>query len=152
MLELSSEMVALLTSFLFVFAIIYALLIYTNIFTQSRRSAVIISLVIAFFSVVYGPMVSLLQNILPIASLLLVFLFFIVFIKKLIEGGGIKDSAPITVSLAILLVVLASTWGSLGLYLPYPLTPDTVLWIIGIFVILLIFLGVYYHNPKGEQK
>ena len=147
------EFLPQITSFLFIFAIIYALLIFTGIFAATRRAAALISIVIAFFSVMYSPLVLFLQGLLPIASLLLVFLFFIVFIKKLFirEGAGITDTLPMAVVLAISLLLVGVFWNSMAVSLPAPLTPDTMLWLIGIFIIILIFFAVYAHNPPKQE-
>jgi hypothetical protein len=137
-----------ITSFLFVFAIIYALLIFTGIFATTRRTAALLSVVIAFFSVMYSPLVSLLQSILPIASIVLVFLFFIVFIKKLFVGGKVSDTMPVTVVLAISLILVGVLWDSIAVSLPAPFTADAMLWLIGVFIIILIFFAVYAYEPK----
>ena len=147
------EFLPQITSFLFVFAIIYALLIFTGIFAATRRAAALLSIVIALFAVMYSPLVLYVQGILPIASILLVFLFFIVFIKKLFIGEReISDTLPVTVVLAISLILVGVLWDSIAVSLPAPFTPDTVLWLIGIFIIILIFFAVYAHKPEQQQQ
>jgi hypothetical protein len=145
------EFLPQITSFLFVFAIIYALLIFTGIFAGTRRAAALISIVIAFFAVMYSPLVLFLQELLPIASILLVFLFFIVFTKKLFIKEDLTnktDALPLAVVLAISLLLVGILWNSIAVSLPTPFTSDTVLWLIGIFIIILIFFAVYSHNPQ----
>lgn len=143
------EFLPQITSFLFIFAIIYALLIFTGIFAATRRAAALISIVIAFFAVMYSPLVSFLQGLLPIASILLVFLFFIVFIKKLFIKEGIEvDALPLAVLLAVSLSLVGVFWNSIAVSLPAPFTSDTMLWLIGIFIIILIFFAVYSHKQQ----
>jgi len=146
------EFLPQITSFLFVFAIIYALLIFTGIFAATRRAAALISIVIAFFSVMYSPLVLFLQELLPIASILLVFLFFIVFIKKLFvrEGAKVTDTLPLAVVLAISLLLVGVLWDRISVSLPAPLTPENMLWLIGIFIIILIFFAVYAHSKEEK--
>ena len=76
------------------------------------------------------------------------FLFFVVFIKKLFikEGAKVKDSLPMAVVLAISLILVAALWDRI--YLPSPLTPDMMLWLIGMLIIILILVAVYTHNPE----
>ncbi len=147
------EFLPQVTSFLFVFAIVYALLIFTGIFAATRKAAALISIVIAFFAVMYSPLVSFLQELLPLASILLVVLFFIVFIKKLFIGGrGVSDTVPVTVVLAISLILLAVFWDSLAGYLPLPFTSEIMLWVVGILIILLILFAAYSYNPPSKPQ
>lgn len=145
------EFLPQITSFLFVFAIIYALLIFTGIFAATRRAAALISIVIAFFAVMYSPLVLFLQGLLPIASILLVFLFFVVFIKKLFikeDSQKQTDALPLAVVLAVSLLLVGILWNNIAVSLPSPFTSDTMLWLIGVFIIVLIFFAVYAHEKQ----
>ncbi len=150
-----SEFLTTVSSFLFVFAIIYAIFVYSKLFSESRNAAVLISLVIAFFAVAYSPFVEYMQNYMPIAALLLVIVFFAVLVKKLFfegkEGGqkAEKDAVPAMVVLAVLLIVLGLLWSKLALSLP-GISSESLLWIIGIFVIILIFIAAYKHPEKEK--
>lgn len=158
------EFLPQVTVFLFVFAIIYALLIFTGIFAAAKRAAALISLVIAFFSAIYSPLVLFMQEIVPIASLVLVFLLFVALIKKLFTGEGktmkhtqprddmtMQDTLPLVIVLAICLLLVGVFWNSIAVSLPAPLTPDAMLWIIGIFIIILIFFAVYAYGEEEKK-
>ena len=139
-----------ITAFLFIFALIYALLIYSRLFAGTKNAAALISLVIAFFSVMYSPLVEFLQGIIPIAALLLVFLFFIVLVKRLvIEGEAKKDAVPIAAILAAFLIIVGVMWDRIGFAIP-GLSSENMLWIVGIIIIVLILLVAYSHS--GEEK
>ncbi|MCX6818372.1 MAG: hypothetical protein NT129_00015 [Candidatus Aenigmarchaeota archaeon] len=145
-----SEFLTTVSSFLFVFAIIYAIFVYSKLFSESRNAAVLISLVIAFFAVAYSPFVEYMQSYMPIAALVLVLIFFAVLVKKLFfegKGGGQKaekDAVPAMVVLAVLLIVLGLLWNRIGMSLP-GISSESLLWIIGVFVIILIFIAAYKH-------
>ena len=144
------EFLPQITAFLFMFALIYALLIYSRLFAGTKNAAALISLVIAFFSIMYSPLVEYMQNIIPIAALILVFLFFIVLVKRLvIEGEAKKDAVPIAAILAAFLIVLGVTWDRIGFAIP-GISSENMLWIIGIVVIILIFLVAHSHTPEKD--
>ena len=64
-----TDLLPQIASFLFVFALIYGLLVYVKILP--KNSSAIIAVVIALFSVLYSPVVSMLYDVLPIAALVL---------------------------------------------------------------------------------
>lgn len=155
MFPISLDTIAYVTSFLFVFAIVYGLLIAIKII-ESKQACAIIAIVIGFFSVVYSPFVMLLQSILPIGSLMLVILFFIAFIVKFIgisgKKAGRKDALPIVVTLAILLLLLGIFWPTIGNYIPFSIGVENVLWIVGIIIIAMIFYAVYTHEGQIQKQ
>ena len=147
---LEGEMLPLVTSFLFVFALIYALLIYSRLFHESKNAAALVSVVIAFFSVMYSPLVTFLQSIIPIAALILVILFFLVLIKRLlIEREVTKDALPVVVILAVSLLLVGVLWNEIAITIP-GLSSENMLWLIGIIIIALIFFAVYSHKPPKD--
>ena len=145
---IESEFLPSITAFLFVFAVIYGLLAKANLFGGiNTRVAAIIALVVAFFTVMYEPFVSYMQDFMPIAALILIFLFFIVLIQNVIGGKAeAADSLPIVVVLAVLLLVVGLLWDNLAIRLP-GITSENLLWLIGIVIISMIFIAVYKH-PK----
>lgn len=134
-----------ITTFMFVFAIIYALLLKAKVI-EYKNANIIIAAAIALFASLYQPLVDALQVFLPIAAIILVILFFIVFVKSLI--GGDEDSIPLLAVLVIALLLLGVFWGNIIALFPMPLwlASDAIIWIIGIVIILLIFLVVYKHK------
>ncbi len=143
--SLNADQLAFMTTFLFVFAIIYALLLKAKVI-EYKNANIIIAAAIALFASLYQPLVNALQVFLPIAAIILVILFFIVFVKSLI--GGEEDAIPLLAVLVIALLLLGVFWGNIVALLPMPLwlASDAIIWIIGIVIILLIFLVVYKHK------
>ena len=153
---LSPEMLAFATSFVFMFAVVFALLVYSGMFGKKNKEGavverapkgpiMVISAVIAFVSAIYTPFAAFLQQIIPIASILLVIIFFLVFMQQIIKKEGKGDPWPAMVGMAAFLLVLGAAWPSVQSYLTSTgLSPETILWAIGITVVLLIF---YIYQP-----
>ncbi len=139
---LDASMLPFITTFLFVFAIIYALLVKAKVIELKNANA-IIAVAIALFASLQPWLVEIFQAFLPIAALILVLLFFVVFVRSLIKGDG--DVLPILAVLVIALLLLAAFWGRIVNMMPLPswLGADSIVWIIGIVIILLIFLAAY---------
>jgi len=144
------DLIIFVTSFLFVFAIVFALLAYSKIFKDNKYASAIIAAVIGLITAIYAPFAFFIQNILPIAAILLVFVFFIVFIKAIFgshngEGKEKKtDVLPAAIALAIMLVLLAGVWSSISDFIGLTVSmSETLLWIIGIVVVLAIFIIAY---------
>lgn len=133
-------------SLLFVFAIVYALLAKVKV-VDVKGANVLIALVIGFFAASYAPLAQFLQGILPIAAILLVFAFFIVFARNLV-GKGDKDAVPMGVGLIISLMLLAVLWPRIAPQLPAGVDPTSLLWVLGVVIVLLIFYIVYNHKPS----
>ena len=139
-------------SFLFVFAIVFGLLSYSKM-GFSKNVNVIIAMVFGLFSAVYEPFRTGLFNVLPILVIPLVILFFMVFIKKIFEpkkGKEEFDAFPPVLLLAISLALLGALWDRIG-FTFLGISSSNVLWILGITVVLIFFMAVYYHKPAKEQ-
>ncbi|MFH0832099.1 MAG: hypothetical protein V1900_00025 [Candidatus Aenigmatarchaeota archaeon] len=140
-----------IASFLFVFAVIYGLLSSVKLFgEQNNRVSVLIALIIAFFAIMYSPLVNIFYEFMPIAAIILVILFFVVFIKKLMLDGGGKDSLPIAVSLAVMLTVLGILWNRLGFSIG-SISSENMLWIIGLAIVIILLFAVYSHKPDEKK-
>jgi hypothetical protein len=127
-----------ITSFLFVFAIVFGLLSQMNILGSKNVNA-IIAIVFAVVSVAYAPFVTFLYSILPIAAVFLVIVFFFIFVKKLFSGGQQGSMIVPAVILAVSLVLLGVLWSDISKLVPVGIRPDDVLWAIGLFAIVMIF-------------
>lgn len=143
----TTDVVVFGTSFLFVFAIIFGLLVYIKIFEKSRGAIAAIAAVIAFSSAIYWPIAVMIYTILPFASIILVILFFIVFIKKVFrpeekERGKPFDPWPLVISLVIFLLLIGIFWENIATFFNISESMN-ILWLIGIFVIILIFYLFY---------
>lgn len=133
-------------AFIFVFAVVYGLLSYADVL-KHKGVNIAIAAVFAAFSVMYEPFVSSLQDFIPIATVVLVVIFFIMLVKKVFtEKGG--DTLPLAVALAILLLLLATIWDSVTYYLPLGISPDNALWVIGVIIIIILFAAVYKHKEN----
>ncbi len=157
MLEfLSPSMITFLATFFFVFAIVFALLTYIEIFQKSRGAIAAISAVIGFVTAVYEPVSAFISIMIPYASLVLVVLFFLVFITKIFKSKGEgkeADPLPMALSFAIMLILVGIFWGKIADFLGFSqFNTESIVWIIGIFLIILIFYAVYKAWPSAEKR
>ncbi len=143
-------------TFLFVFAIVFGLLTISKLFPKNVNA--LLALVFALFSVFYEPLVVGLQEFMPIAAIFLIIVFFIVFLKKVFgkeKGGHASDLLPIVVSLVLLLLVLATFGGGeliVSLLRPFGFDPSDAIYFVGLIIIIIIFVAVYYHRGWPAPK
>ena len=145
---LTRDAIGFLATFAFVFALVFALMVYAKIFEESRKAVAAIAIVIGLVTAVYEPAVIVLTSIIPIAALVLVFLFFIIFIKKLLfsekKQGEKRDAWPAMVGMGVMLILLRVFWDQLAGYIGFATIPgDTVLWSVGILIVIIIFVLAY---------
>ena len=135
------------STFLFVFAVVFGLLSYSKVGGFDKRVSAAIALVIALFSMAYEPLVTMLSTWMPLAVGLLVILFFIAFIGKVLGGSDDptkqKDTLPILIGLGFSLIILSLVSDRLLAYLPSGIDPSLILWGVGILVVVLFFWYVY---------
>ena len=145
-----------ISTFLFVFALVFGLLSYSKIGEFNKKVNALLALAIAGFSVIYEPLVAGLTQYMPIAAGLLIIVFFVALVKKVLGGkeGGGKDTFPIVVSIAVLLLILMNFSSGIAAFLPQSLIDSsTIFWIIGIIFVLLFFWGIYkYQGGQGGGK
>jgi len=147
-----SEWIIPLTSFLFVFAVVYALLIESKVI-KLKNACAIIAAVFGVFASMYQPFVSVLQSIMPIATIVLIIVFILIFIKKLVGGKREdKDMLPTVVVLAALLMIIGIFWDKISPYVPYQFGAENLLWIVGIIVVIGILYAVYKHEPEAPPQ
>lgn len=155
------DMLALATSFVFMFAVVFALLVYSGMFAKKSKGEVVekapkgplmaIAGVIALVSALYQPFSAFLQQIIPLASIALVVVFFFVFVQQIMKKEEKGDPWPAMVGLGVFLLVVGVVWPNVQTYLGFTgISPDAMLWAVGIIVVLLIFYLAY--SSKGEQK
>lgn len=153
---------AIVATFLFVFAVVFALLSYTNIFVQRdekgnpkgeppRKVYAVIALVFGLFAAMYEPLVTGLQKYLPYASMLLIIIFIVIFAKRLFSGNKRErfDAFPVILSMGVLLLVLGIFWEGVALYLPSDLSSANALWVVGLIIIIGIFYAVHKHSEQS---
>jgi len=152
--SIPEEMILFATSFLFVFAIVFALLIYTKLFKESRAASGIIAAVIGFAAALYAPFALIIKQIIPFGAIVLVIIFFIVFIKTLFKHGeGKKDVVPAIIVLAVSLLLLGVFWNDISSHLGLTIADSqNLLYIVGIVIILGIFYAVYIVKSEESTK
>lgn len=150
------ELIPYMASFLFTFAVVYGLLIITGVFTdaQGKKNTnviTVIALVFAIFSILYEPYVTILYTVMPIATAILIILFFIYLVnemRKKTKGAPL----PVLGVLTLLLIVLAVTWSDIEAYLPADFASEDTLWIIGIVVVLIMFWLAWSGQSSEPQR
>jgi Zn-dependent protease with chaperone function len=157
-----SDIIQFAMSFLFVFAVIFALLCYSGIFSRRdkeghtiekshRPTLGIIAAVIGFSAASYSPFSAFLMQTIPLAVIALIPLFFIIFAYKIFEGGEKqKDLVPVVIGIVALLAVLAGIWPSVSIYVRmFGISPELIISAAGIMLVIMIF-GFAYR--AGKQK
>ena len=115
-----------------------------------RKINAVIALAIALFSVAYQPLVTGLTLYIPIAIAVLIPLFFIIFVKKILEGHEQEtDTFPMIVSLSLLLIVMLIFQDKIIAMMPSGIDGTSLLWIIGIVTVLMFFWLVYKTKKEG---
>ena len=149
-----------MATFLFVFAVVFGLLSFMGKedehgrkgLSLGKKANAILAIAFGLFSVLYEPLVTGFQKFLPFAVIFLMLVFGLIFIKKIFTAGKKKDTFPIVVTLAILLLTLVVLGDLVASALPTGLNPVDNLWVIGLAAIVLIFFAVYYHGGGEEQQ
>ncbi|MBI4162146.1 MAG: hypothetical protein HY513_00555 [Candidatus Aenigmarchaeota archaeon] len=144
------------TTFLFVFAVVYGALGTAGVFKEKGVN-IIIALAFALFAATYPPLVSALQQFLPIAAGIIVVLFFFLLIKKVFSGkknegqqAQLFDSLPLAIGLGIGLLLVGILLPDFANYLPHGLSLENALWLIAVIVVLALFLAFYRHKEPKE--
>ena len=150
---LDPAILPVMSAFLFVFALVFGLLSYVKTEDKDKQKSTmfnkkvnaILALAIAAFAVMYEPLVLALQQYLPIAAVVFIILFFVMFLKNALGGkdSTTKTPFPTIVSIAILLLLLGISYSSLTPYIPAELDPSNVFWGIGILVAIIFFWMIY---------
>lgn len=137
-----------LIPFLFVLAVVYGALDYSNVLRKHSVKA-IVSLAIAFFALTSQFVLDFINSILPYAVILFIIVFFLAFLTKLVKGkgdGGKSEPRDWTlIAIIILLILIAiAAYGQdmLNAFLP-SMPAENFLYGVGIVLILLIFYAAY---------
>ncbi|HLD38773.1 MAG TPA: hypothetical protein VJB05_00490 [archaeon] len=135
-----------ISTFLFVFALIFGLLSYSKIGEFNKKVNALLALAIAGFSVMYEPLVLAMQQYMPIAAAVLIVVFFFALLKKMFgkkEGDKSGDTVPLIITLAVLLLLMVAFGQGLTGFLPAGMDPQSVLWGVGIIIAVLFFWLIY---------
>ena len=138
--------------FLFVLAVVYGALDYSNVFKKNSVKS-LVSLAIAFFALTSQFVIDFIYGILPYAVVLFVVVFFLAFIARLFKGKG--GERKIDWSLAMIVIILflifLASYGQDLVITFLPSVPVTeFMYAVGFVLILLIFYAVY-KNWGGEE-
>ena len=143
---------------IFIFAVVYGALGAAGVFKQKGVN-VAIAIAFALFAASYQPLVSGLQQFLPIAAIIIILLFFVLLVKKVFGGDDENkgksqtfDSVPLAIGLGLALIVLGAVWRDVASLLPSGISPANALWLIAVVVVLIIFLAIYRHQEPPERK
>ena len=151
-----------LTTFIFVFGVVYGLLILADIFGKEQKKVnAIIALAFGLFSASYTPVVEFIQVFLPYATAILIVLFFLAFVKLIIFGRGKKDSNKtdpvILLVMLIIVIVFIAAAGSSGWlikWLPIMASIDmnNIMWGVGLLLIAAILYIAYDRGTSGDTE
>ncbi|MFH1421061.1 MAG: hypothetical protein ABIG30_03835 [Candidatus Aenigmatarchaeota archaeon] len=181
---LSMDLFPFAATFLFVFAIVYGVLSITNVFgikktvsarvrkgseyTEQSTSEIsghrkvngLVAIVFGFFAASYPPTVAFVQEFLPIATILLIIIFFLALVKKLVigdtskSGGTNRDPVPVLALLACLIIFIAAAQSSGWITKLIPGVPglelETILWVFGALAVVLIIWTAYRYADKKQ--
>jgi len=137
-----------LASMVFVFAVVFGTLSLVN--KLNSRSNILISLVFASSVLFYPPLFEFVWQLIPIASVMVIVLFFVMLLLNLFgsEQGKTIDTTSLVASLGLLLLVFGSMWNRIFGYYLGSIPSSDVLWGIGIVLFLLMLFAV----SKEQQQ
>lgn len=149
---MAMEMFTHIIPFLFVLAVVYGALDYSDVFKKNAVKG-IVSLAIAFFALTSDFVLDFIYGVLPYAVILFVAIFFLAFLLKL-AGGGEKrkiDWSLAMIVIVLLLIFLASQGRDLvSDYLPsFPV--ENFMYAVGL-VLILVILYAAYRKEKEPTK
>lgn len=147
-----------LIPFFFIFAIIYGALEISGVFKNKAVKA-IIAVALGFFAISNAQVIAFIHQILPYAAIFFVVVFFIGFIAKPFRGrggeGGRRDPFLLLVVLGLLLIIFAQLGTPSSPFYPdissTILGDETVLWGIGIVIVLFMFYYAWTQS-RGTQQ
>ncbi len=165
-LSVDPALLASAMSFLFVFAIVFALLSYSKMFVQKdekgepkgkepRGTYLILALIFGAVAASYEPVTTLLQSVIPPFAIFLVGVFFLVFIRDIFRRKKPSEEAdPLRtlVVLAIFLIVLWAFWNEISAITGISglISPENAFYLIAIIIIVLIFWIVSRAETKRD--
>ncbi|MEM7815235.1 MAG: hypothetical protein QXF55_02760 [Candidatus Aenigmatarchaeota archaeon] len=143
---MTAGLIPFASTFLFLFAIAFAMLAYSDVL-KSRAASAVLAAVIAFFAATYAPLVAFMAIVLPLAAAGMAVLFFIVFIREVLFGekkGRKAEPVPAAIGLALCLVVLGAVWPQIMQSFGFVgVAAENIVYIIGIIAIIIIFWAAY---------
>ena len=153
-LGLDASTLNFLLPFFLILAIVYGALEASGPI-KNKGARFIISLVIAIFAATYEPAVVMINQLLPYAAAVFVFIFLIGFIKSAFVGEDKKtDFTLLAIVVALLAIFLATPIGAqLFDMAPLGITGDNLAALAGIaFVLIMLAVAYKSWKPDSEQK
>src|SRR3989344_4181180 len=137
--------------FLLIFAIVFAILEKTKIFGDKTNINVVDSLVIGLLLIVQQPIVAIINNFLPKASLIIIIILIALIVISLIGGNPTKLSGSVF-SVGVIVIILALIWAlspNLGWSLPFDISERTK----NLILLLIIFIALpLFLVTRSEKK
>lgn len=130
--------------FFLVLVLVYGALHMADVF-KNKGVIAIISLIIAFFSISYAPLISLIWAIFPYVAIFLIAFFFLGFIISFFRKQAAKDWPLIAIVCGLLLLLGARFGSSMIEFSYFPISSTNFLMIIGLVILIVIFYAAYKH-------
>ena len=137
--------------FFFIAAVVYGALEVSGVFAN-KNIKMIISGVIAFFTLTYEPLILFINQILPYAAIFFIIVFFVAFLFKPLkrEGKEGRDYTLIIVVAGLVLVFLANSGYELIKQWFPQLSNINFMVAIGVVIIILVLYAAYKRQGQGE--
>ncbi len=135
--------------FVFVLVVVYGSLQVAGVF-KNKASNMIIAIVLAFFAITTDFVAEFIFAVFPYAVIMFIIFFFVAVVKKSLFSGreGKGPDSTILIIICVLFLILLSIYGTdIGNFLsPIGISGESLLWIVGLIVIVAIFYIAYKKN------
>ena len=132
-----------LLPFLLVLAVVWGGLDTAGMF-RNRALKTIIAVVMAFFAVSNGYVVTTINSFLPYAAIFFIIIFAAGYVKRSLAGGADKDNTMIIIMIGLALLLMASVANAQGGMYQYA----EFFWFIGVIAIIAILYAAYKMGAK----
>lgn len=141
-LGIFSDYFLFLISFMFTFALVYGILIISNVFKGQKRVNILISISIALFASLYENYVSFLFQWMSYIVIFFIIVFLLSILRNLFEGKAIKENWETLITIVILFLIFLSIYPYFQISLGNYVNSQDILLTIGlVFIILILAIG-----------
>jgi len=141
-LEIFSDYFQFLISFMFTFALVYGILIVSNVFKGQKRVNILISISIALFASLYENYVSFLFQWMSYIVIFFIIVFLLSILRNLFEWKAIKKNWKTLITIVILFLIFLSIYPYFQISLGNYVSSQDILLTIGlVFIILILAIG-----------
>lgn len=144
-----------LIPFIFTFALVFGVLVISNIFKGQKNVNAMIALAVALFAIIYPPYIDILYVWLPYLCILFIAIFLVLMLKNLFvkEGKKPEQSWPMLVTIAVLFLVFMFISPSIPLPSSSLISSQDILLIIGLaFIVVILIFGARMGTTGFENK